>query len=180
MSDLNDQQIDKLIRGHLNDQLDRHVGAASRRFAEVIANERRQRAMPLVENPQRKPAAGPKFGSFWSMGLVGAALAATMTIVAMRHNSPASRTSPLNRGGATNVIPDPNRLEVEPVAYPGEANVQWKAVDQGLVRMPDGSMARKMLRTRTDRRTWTDPKTKKQYEHIEPKQETVYVGLKQY
>ena len=40
MSDLKDQQIESLIRGHLGSELDRHAGAASRRFAEMIAHER--------------------------------------------------------------------------------------------------------------------------------------------
>jgi hypothetical protein len=182
MSDLKDQQIDALIRGHLNSELDRHVGAASRRFADVIAHERQQRATPLVENPpKRKPASGPqgapRFGSFWSIGLVGAALAATMTIVAMRHNSPASRLSPFNNKGASHANPN---NEITPVAYPGEVQMDAKMVDQGIVRMPDGSMARKMLRYNTNKSTWKDPKTKKTYEYIQPSQETVYVGLKQY
>ena len=178
MSDFKDQQIDSLIRGHLNSQLDPHVGAASRRFADMIAQDRKQRAMPLVEIPPKSRPNAPKFGSFWSIGLVGAALAATMTIVAMRHNSPAAHTSPFkSKGGAVHANPD---NEITPVAYPGEVQVDAKMVDQGFVRMPDGSVARKMLRMTTDRHTWTDPKSKKSYEYIQPKQETVYVGLKQY
>jgi hypothetical protein len=185
MSDPKDRQIESMIRGHLSSELDRHVGAASRRFADLIEQERRQRgnrAAPLVENPPRRKqqASGPKFGSFWSIGLVGTALAATMTIVALRHNLPASRNSPLNRSGGNNVLPNPDRMEVEPVVYPGETNLQWKMTDQGLVRMPDGSMARKMLQQTTDKRTWTDPKSKKTYEFIEPREETVYFGLKQH
>jgi hypothetical protein len=190
MSDHNDQQIDSqigsMIRGHLSSELDRHVGAASRRFSDVIASQHNQRAIattPLLENsPRRNQAGKPKFGSFWSIGLVGTALAATMTIVAMRHTSPASRTSPLNRGGngGGTVLTDPNAMGVEPVVYPGEVNVKWKTIDQGIVRMPDGSMARKMLRQTTDKRTWKDPKTKRTYEYIQPQEETVYVGLKQY
>jgi hypothetical protein len=178
MSDLKDQQIESLIRGHLNSELDQHVGAASRRFADLIAQERNERALPLVENrPKAKPATGPKFGSFWSMGLVGAALAAAMTIVAMRHNSPASHTSPFNNKGSIRANPD---NEITPIAYPGEYQLDAKMVDQGIVRMPDGSMARKMLRTTTNKSTWTNPKNKKTYEYIQPSQETVYVGLKQY
>jgi hypothetical protein len=179
MSDLKDQQIESLIRGHLNSELDQHVGAASRRFADMIAQDRQQRALPLIENrPKSKPTSAPKFGSFWSIGLVGAALAATMTIVAVRHNSPASHSSPFkSKGGA--VQANPNN-EITPIAYPGEVQLDAKLEDQGFVRMSDGSMARKMTRYTTNKHMWTNPKTKKKYEYIEPKQETVYLGLKQY
>jgi len=183
MSDPNDQQIDSqlgsLIRGHLNDQLDSHLGAASRRFAAEIASAPKRAAAPLVENPAKRPTApGPKFGSFWSIGLVGAALAATMTIVSMRHNMPFRTTPPLSNNGG--VRSNPDKMPFAPVAYPGEANVAWDTVDQGIVTMPDGSRAHKLLRKTTDRRTFTDPKSKKKYELIRPSEETVYVGLKQY
>jgi len=170
-----------LIRGHLNNQLDGHVGAASRRFAEEIANSPRRTAAPLVENPKRKNTAGPKFGSVWSIGLVGAALAATMTIVSMRHSMTPFRTpSPMKNNGAVRANPD--QMSIAPVAatYPGEANVSWDVVDQGIVTMEDGSRAHKLLRKTTGKLTYIDPKTKKRVEQIHPREETVYVGLKQY
>ncbi|CAN5478796.1 hypothetical protein BH09PLA1_BH09PLA1_18030 [soil metagenome] len=183
MSDLNDPQIDAQmdaqICGHLNDQLDGHLGAASRRFAEEIARTSRNNpAIPLVEKTKRPRAAGPKFGSFWSISLVGAALAATMTIVSMRHTTPFRSTPMKNRGG--NVLPNPDVMPPQPVAYPGEANVAWKTTDQGVVTMPDGSRARQFKRAITDTRKFTDPKTKRTYEYITPSEETFYVGLKQY
>lgn len=179
MSDLNDQQIDTLIRGHLNNELDSHVGAASRRFADEIANSRKRTAVPLVESPKRQNTAGPKFGSIWSIGLVGAALAATMTIVSMRHNMPFRTTSPKNNGA---VRANPDEMSIAPVqnVYPGEANRTWKLEDQGIVTMPDGSRAHKLLRRTTDKFSVIDPKTKKRFEEIRPREETVYVGLKQY
>src|SRR5215475_11352692 len=85
--DPKDAQVEAMIRDHLGLALDRHVGAASRRFAEEVGVRDRVIPMPARMKQRRTNHDEPKFGSLWSIGLVGAALAATITIFSLRHTT---------------------------------------------------------------------------------------------
>ena len=172
--------IDRMLHDHLRRELDPYVGVASRRFAEQIGSQ------SAVDGPSSIRLAGtspapvdrrgrtPNFGSGWSIGLVGAALAATLTIVSMRN------TTPINAPGrnASPNLPGGESTQVHPVS--GRANIAWQTYDQGIVELSDGSLARRYLQESTNRVTCVDPRTKRTYEYIEPRAQTVLVKLNQH
>ena len=200
--DPRDAQVESLLRDHLGATLDRHVGASARRFSQFLNEDAQQEKVPAVpvirlatasDQPAQRSARldGPRFSSFWPVGLIGAALAATITIVAMRHTVPAPAVVPPNHGISPDAVArrdsskipdhfDPSN-NIVPAALTGEADLAVKTVDQGFVWMPDGTPARRLLQQRTKTIKLTDPRTNKTIEVIRPSgEETIYVGLKQY
>jgi len=188
-SNQQDARIEQMLRGHLRQTLDGHVGASSRRFAEHIAAASRDRVIPMPTAAARRTPRqrnsnddGPRFGSLWSIGLIGAALAATITIVSMRHTAPIKTKPSSTPGFVTGPKPNiPGQQDIVPVTYNGERNSEYQRLDQGIVRLSDGTAARRYLQRRTDTIRTIDPKTRKPVEITLPAhEETIYVGLKQY
>src|SRR4051812_31074620 len=71
-----DSQVEQMLRDHLKQSLDVHLGASSRRFAQHLAESSRNRedVIPFpVAASRSKPGGGrhdgPRFGSLWSIGL---------------------------------------------------------------------------------------------------------------
>lgn len=159
----NDELIEANLRAHLKCELDPHLGGAARRFAQHLLDE--DQSMKITPARAAAKPSGPKFGSIWPIGLIGAALAATLTIVSMRHTAPASH-------------PTSSQPGVTPVdRVRASADLDFESQYQGLKELGDGTYARQYLQHRTNAISVVDPKTKTTKKYIIPHEETVFVGL---
>jgi hypothetical protein len=170
MSDDHDARTEELLRRHLAETLDPHLGAAERFKRSIAAASPIAPSVAPFVAPPKARRKEPHFGSLWTIGLIGTALAATITIVSMRHAA-----EPLSR-------PAHPALPVTPVASaePVLRNAEWNTVDQGLVELDDGTPARQLLQRRTDKVEWYDAKRKAYIEYTVPREQTVLVGLNKY
>ncbi len=158
-----DELIEANLRAHLKCELDAQVGGSARRFAQYLLDEGQSlKIAPAIADAQSQ---GPKFGSIWPIGLIGAALAATLTIVSMRHTTPVAR-------------PASSRPQITPVErMRASADMNFDSQYQGLKELGDGTYARQYLQHRTNAISVVDPKTKITTKYIIPHEETVFVGL---
>jgi hypothetical protein len=150
MNDLNDEQLDLLLREHLSAELDPQLGRAPASFE---ARSRRRFS--------RWRAAS------WSIG-AGLALAAAIAGLFL--------LAPLWKVMKTTepqISPTPPVAQLEPV----EHEVAWNTIDQGTVFVNDNVPMRSIRRERLDRFKWTDPETKAQMQMSVPHDEVVLVGL---
>jgi hypothetical protein len=177
MNQWNDERIESALRRHMAQELDQHVGSAGRRFAAHANRKFVETGLPVMRivrdaQPDKPRRAEAKlwFGPMWTVGVTGAAIAATLAVVLFRHTTaqpptPGGRSSP---GGGNR----PVATDVQPVSR----DVSWQTIDQGLVRLENGNAARKLLQKRTDTLKLYDKKHKRQIEYTVPREETVYVG----
>ena len=186
MNDWHDERTETLLRRHLAQELDQHAGKAARRFAQHLAvsadapaTTTTQPARPAMrlagDGPdaaqKRRDRDKPWFSPMWTVGLAGAAMAAVLTIVSMRH----TLTGPSSaRPGQGSGVRQPEGFQQ--ASLPVRRGVSLRTEDQGLVRFSDGTAARKLLEHRMDKARWYDPKRKAEYEVIVPSEKTVYVG----
>lgn len=161
--------FDAMLKKHFDDVLGPQVGRARERFARYI-DAPRQMSSSL---PPTRPSSAPRFRSFWTIGLIGGAIAAALSVVSMRHAI--EGTAPMR---TTKPVPD----KVTPVAQSplAQRGLEWETVDQGVVELDDGSRARQLLQRRLDTVRWYDPQRKATIEHVRPREETVFVGLNKY
>lgn len=158
--------LDAMLKKHFDDVLGPQVGRARERFASYIDGAKS--AQPIV-TPTR-PAPGPRFRSFWAIGLIGGAVAAALSVVSMRHA--VDRAAPQRPSK-----PTPQNVAMATMAQRG---LTWETLDQGVVELDDGSYARQLLQRRLDTTRWYDAKRKATIEYVRPQEETVFVGLNKY
>lgn len=148
MPDLNDDNLDLLLREHYRAELDGQLDRAP------AVQARSSRRLP------------------WrAVGWSTLAVAAAVTIFMM----PALRAL---IGQALRNDPRLPLVTQTAAAQPVEHEVQWKTIDQGTVFVNDELPMRSIRRERLDHIRWTDPDTNATYQMSIPNQETVLVGLR--
>jgi hypothetical protein len=152
MNELNDEQLDLLLREHLSAELDPQLGKAPAAFE---------------AKPRRRPTSWRSMLISLSIG-GGFALAAA--IGGLFIFAPLLKV--MNK-------PDPRQIvmPVTPVSEPVEHEVAWNTVDQGTVFVNDDVPMRSVLRQRVDSLKWVDPDTHATIEMKVPRDEVVLVGL---
>jgi len=164
--------IDAMLRQHFEEALGPRTGTAGKRFALYIDGVTRA---PSKGSPAQQSTASPRFLPVWSIGLLGGALAAALSIVTLRHVL--VPTEPAKPTFVQNHATPPDDQAAAPVAQRGST---WETYDQGVVELVDGTPAQRLYRRQLDTLRWYDPKRKATIEYATPREETVFVGLNKY
>ena len=104
---------------------------------------------------------------WWPAATVGGAIAAAAAVVLSRPAPPASP-------------PVASPVVVAATAVPVRRAAAWQTIDQGVVRLGDGSPARRLLQRRVDQLRYFDPARHATVEVAVPREQTVYVELAKY
>jgi hypothetical protein len=161
MKDLNDDNLDVLLREHFSAELDPQLDTGKRdAFAPARSGQLDRAPAVFARSSRRLP---------WRAAIVPFALAASIAAIFI---VPAL----LNR--------DPQATETEVVQgvphTPVEHEIAWNTVDQGTVFVDSDVPMRSILRERTDNFRWIDPETNASMEVSIPQNEVIFVGMTAY
>jgi hypothetical protein len=162
--EFNDPQ-DTVVREYLSAQLDGQVGRAEARFRQFLAEQQRNSA-------QRNSFRLPNGFRGWTLGVLGAALAASLAALwagpSLRHVTP----STTGQGGEPVVaMPVSNPILVE-------QEVQSQTFDDGTFMAADHTPVRVLRRRDVERTRWFDQNQKLQGEQLVPQDHVVYVHMR--
>jgi hypothetical protein len=172
MSDVTQNELDPAhetaVRQYLASQLEPQTGRAELRFRQFLV-EQKSSASSAKQSAFRLPN---RFGG-WTLGIIGAALAASLAAL---WAGPSLK--PVTPSESNSVAP----IVTTPVNNPAfvEQDVQSQAFDDGTV-MADGNTPVRVLRRRDTQRTrWFDQNENLQGEQVVPQDHVVYVPVKTY
>ena len=157
MNELNDEQLDLLLRDHFSTELDGQLGRAP---VAILARSRRR-------SPWRAAVNWGVGGGFALAAAIGALFLFAPLLKIMSRGGDSDSHQVAQRAGAP----------VTPISEPVEHEIAWNTIDQGTVFVNDNVPMRSIRRQRVDSLKWIDPDTKAQMEVTVPHDEVVLVGL---
>jgi hypothetical protein len=205
MTDRSDPQLDSILRDHLASKLDVQLGRAADHFLSEVGNTSASNAAGNAGNAGNAGADEPvpaqvrmrlveadddaahdrrwrRLG--WSLGLAGAAIAASIAIafvlpmLVQNPNGANNRSHAMNDSDAR--IPPSNPSN--PMTVVGndritdvEHALSWRTVDQGTVYLNELPM-RSVVRQANETVRWYDPASKARVELTVPRDEVTLVG----
>ena len=178
-----DAALDTLLSRHLSDELEPHIGAATRRF-EQYAGPGPVTTGPLsgqarrLQHAQARPS---PVRLWWTAPLLAAAAAVAMIVVPVVRMMSRPQPASIAQVAPTppNALP-PAGADAQPVLASHDPQVQgamWSEYrDAGRVYLDDQTVARRLVKTDYQRLQWTDPSDHSQVEITIPRQEVVLVS----
>jgi hypothetical protein len=175
MADWNEEQLDlpheTLVREYLSAELDGQTGRAEARFREMLARRHAEQASQSYRLPG--------FFRGRMLGLVGAALAASLAGLwagpALRQMVPSSPPT----GGPVNVSPTPGVRPVSDGPFV-EQTVQSQTFDDGTFLDEESNPVQILRRRDVEQTRWFNGKQQLQAQEVVPSDHVVYVKLKTY
>lgn len=163
-----DDPIGHLLREHMSAQLDGQIGRASAHFRRQIEGE------PV--NGATRTATTRRAAHGWALGLVGGAVAASMTLLfagpALWPARPALRPGGGGETGSTQADPSD--------APPAYTQVVSRTIDEGTYLVDDHLPVRRLRRQRLEQTTWYDPAHDARMEVTIPREDVMLVELVTY
>lgn len=156
MVELNDENLDRLLREHFASELDPQLGKAT---ATVL--------------PACAPATRPRRWHWTWTAAAGLALAASVAAFLLGPGV----FSGLLRQTQLHHPPAPPVALVQPDIRPVEHQIHWNDIDQGTVFVNGQVPMRSILRQRIDSLQWSDPADNAIYQMSLPQDEIVLIGL---
>jgi len=173
MTERNDELLDDVLAQHFSDELDAQLGRASARFAQEIGSPPIRLADRPIVPGAKVPAARRGGNIFWSLGLVGSALAASIVIVVSLNGREHTRPWPGAKPTVNPAIVDNDDDAQRTIAY--------RTLDEGTVYVSDSNVpVRQIRRQALDTVSWIDRKHGDEVQVTLPHDDIVLVGLNKY
>jgi len=156
MPDLNDDQLNAMLREHLSRELDGQTGRAGAAFA----------------RSQRRLA--PRLAAWGSL-----AAAAVMAVILLRPGQPVSAPAVSAPAVPAPAVPAPVQPSAT-VTTAVEYQFNSQTIDQGMVFLDKDTPARQYVERQVETARWVDPITHAQMELTVPHDQILLVGLNTY
>jgi hypothetical protein len=156
MKEMEEQDLDELLKGHLAGQLSPHAGASVERFEQELRRLHRRGLRLWV-----------------GLTAVGS-LAASIVVMLVMVYGGNPRKPPIIAMPAADGPNAPAAL----VAV--ERSLDWRALEEGTVLLENNIPARRVRRQVVEQVRWYDPQEQKYIKTTTPKEDVIFIGLTKY